>query len=83
MSKTLEAVFDGEVLRPEDKEGLQPNARYRVVVEMIERPAAQDGEEYPLTALAGIAADMGVADLSARHDHYAHGKLDGHERPTE
>jgi hypothetical protein len=83
MSKTLEAVFDGEVLRPEDKTGLQPHARYRVTVEEIERPAPQDSVEYPLNALLRLATDMGVSNLAARHDEYAHGKLAEHDHTAE
>ena len=82
MSKTLEAVFDGEVLRPENKSGLRPHARYRVTVEEISRPAPQDAAEYPLNTLLRLATDMGISDLAARHDEYAHGKLAGHDPLT-
>ena len=76
MSKTLEAVFDGEVLRPEDKTGLEPNTRYRITVERAESQNAPDGTEYPLTALLEFATDMGTPDLATQHDLLAHGKLE-------
>ena len=76
MSKTLEAIFDGEVLRPEDKTGLEPNTRYRITVERAERPNAPEEAAYPLTALLGLATDMGTTDLAAQHDLLGHGKLE-------
>ena len=37
--------------------------------------SAQPTEDpYPLTEISRFAADMGVADLSKRHDWYAHGR---------
>jgi hypothetical protein len=76
MSKTLEAIFDGEVLRPEDKSGLEPNTRYRITVERAEHTDAPAEAEYPLTALLELATDMGTPDLATRHDLFAHGKLE-------
>lgn len=34
--KTVEAIFDGEVLRPEEPLGLQPNTRVRLTIEIPE-----------------------------------------------
>lgn len=79
MSKTLEAIFDGEVLRPDDKTGLRPNTRYRITVEQAEDAKAPDATEYPLSVILKLATDVGVTDLAARHDHYAHGKLEEHD----
>jgi hypothetical protein len=69
MSKTLEVVFDGEVLRPEETTGLEPNTRYRVTIEEAAPTAEGEGQKYPLTALLELATDMGVSDLAARHRH--------------
>jgi predicted DNA-binding antitoxin AbrB/MazE fold protein len=33
MSKTVEAVFDGEVLRPQEPLELEPNTRVRITIE--------------------------------------------------
>lgn len=33
MSQTLEAIFDGEVLRPDEPIDLEPNTRVRVTIE--------------------------------------------------
>ncbi len=76
MTKTLEAVFDGEVLRPDDKTGLEPNARYRLTIEDTAPSDAPAEAEYPLTILLGIATDMGTPDLANQHDKIAHGKLE-------
>ncbi|HVR98943.1 MAG TPA: antitoxin family protein [Thermoanaerobaculia bacterium] len=43
MTKTLEAVFDGEVLRPEEPLELDPNTRVRVTIEMTTAPEVQGG----------------------------------------
>lgn len=72
MTKTLRAIFDGNVLRPEGSIDLQPNTWYVVTIER-EAEAKTDEETYPLTKILTLATDMGVTDLSARHDWYAHG----------
>jgi predicted DNA-binding antitoxin AbrB/MazE fold protein len=33
MSRTIEAIFDGEVLRPDEPLELQPNTRVRITIE--------------------------------------------------
>ena len=76
MSKTLHVIYDGEVLRPEEKSDLQPNTRYRITIEEEEsNGSATENSAYPLTILLDIAADMGVADLASNHDQYAHNSL--------
>lgn len=76
MSTILHAVYDGEVLRPEEKVDLQPNTRYLIVVEAAQTPLqTADEATHPLTKLLELATDMGVTDLATNHDRYAHGKL--------
>lgn len=83
MSKTLHAIYDGEVLRPEEETDLQPNTRYRITVEEEDNGKdAASNTVYPLTALLGLAADIGVTDLATRHDQYAHDKLEDHGDST-
>ena len=71
MTRTLTAVFDGEVLRPEKTLDLKPNTRYRVIVE--------DEDESPETpdawdALEDLAGSVNAPeDWSAEHDHYLYG----------
>ena len=76
-TKTLHAVFDGKVLEPEESVGLEVGKRYVLTVERtIEAKAQREEPPYPLTQILEIATDMGVDDLSIRHDWYAHGKRD-------
>ncbi|MBI1746345.1 MAG: antitoxin family protein [Acidobacteria bacterium] len=82
MTRTLRAIFDGEVLRPEEPVDLKRNTRYRVTIESEEEKTGEDNKQnYPLTKILGLATDMGVTDLSTRHSWYAHGRLedDPHE----
>ena len=74
MATRLRARFDGEVLRPEQPIDLQPNTTYLLTVER-EVPPEEEAipEGYPLTEIAGLASDLGVTDLAARHGWYAHG----------
>ena len=76
MTKTLRAIFDGDVLRPEGAVDLQPNTWYVVTVEREEEAKAEE-ETYPLTQILSLATDMGVTDLSTRHHWYAHGHPEG------
>ncbi|MBI2877025.1 MAG: antitoxin family protein [Candidatus Tectomicrobia bacterium] len=81
MTKTLRAVFDGAVLRPDEPVDLKPNTRYVVTIER-EEEGEESGEEgaYPLTEILELATDMGVTDLSTRHNWYAHGRMEGDRR---
>ena len=76
MSQIIHAIYDGEVLRPEDGNNLEPNTRYVLIIEKDERgiDSAADAP-YPLTVIESIATDMGVSDLAENHDRYAHAKL--------
>ncbi len=82
MATTIRAVFDGEVLRPEEPLPLPGETTYVITVNG-EAPAPSGAEaeteseeaEYVLTKLGHLAMDMGVEDFSARHDWYAHGRL--------
>jgi hypothetical protein len=81
MATTVRAVFDGEVLRPEQPVDLLPNTLYEVTIErVVARDASIEEAAYPLTEIGRLATDMGVTDLSAHHDRYAHGSLSGDDR---
>jgi hypothetical protein len=71
MTKTLTALFDGEVFRPEGPIDLTPNVRYVVTVE--QEAAATEGESAwdILARLAGTVE--GPTDWAAEHDHYLYG----------
>ncbi len=77
MTRTIRARFDGEVFRPEQPIDLRVNTSYVITIEG-EAPDRQDStaaDTYPLTAIGRLAIDMGVDDLSTRHDWYAHGRI--------
>jgi hypothetical protein len=71
----LRAVFDGEVLRPEQPVDLQPNTTYVVTIEEASDVGAGTEPTYPLTEIRRLATDMGVTDLSTGHDRYAHDRI--------
>ena len=77
MIKTLHAIFDGKVLRPEGSVDLDVGKRYVLtVIRTKEAKAPKKEPPYPLTKILDIATDVGVDDLSTRHDWYAHRKQD-------
>lgn len=77
MARTIRAIYDGELLRPEQPVDLQTNKIYVVTIE-TEAPESPDSGivEYPLTMIRRLAADAGVTDLAERHDYYAHGRVE-------
>ncbi|MBI4493848.1 MAG: antitoxin family protein [Chloroflexi bacterium] len=75
MARTVRALFDGEVLRPVYPVDLEPNTVYVVTIECEVPAEERTAEAYPLTEIARLATDMGVPDLSTRHNWYAHGRV--------
>ena len=69
VTKTIRARFDGEVLRPEDPVDFETDTTYLVTIELDDRDLGND-ETYPLTAIAALAVDMGVTDLSENRNCY-------------
>jgi hypothetical protein len=68
MARTVDVVFDGEVLRPEEPLDLEPNRHYRVT---IEEPT---GEAGVLDDIVALAQDLDLPpDFAAQHDHYLYG----------
>ena len=49
MIKTIEAIFDGKVLRPDDPLTLKPNTRVRITIETVEQ-ATEKPESFLQTA---------------------------------
>jgi predicted DNA-binding antitoxin AbrB/MazE fold protein len=70
MSKTLEAIFDGEVLRPDEPIELEPNTRVRLTIEPIDT-----SEQQPKSFLqtARSLNLQGPPDWSERLDEYLYG----------
>lgn len=72
MRQTVQAFFDGEVLRPQGAVDLAPNSIYRVTIE------EQIAVEAPASSARGdriaLAADLDLpADFAEQHDHYLYG----------
>lgn len=72
MTQTLEAVFDGKVLCPQEPLELEPNTRVRIVIESL----TQDGKE-PVSFLdAAMSLNLnGPPDWSQNVDKYLYGEL--------
>ena len=70
MSKTLEAIFDGEVLRPDEPIELEPNTRVRLTIESVDT-----SEKQPQSFLrtARSLNLEGPSDWSERLDEYLYG----------
>ena len=61
MAKTVRAVFDGEVLRPESPVDLEPNATYVVTIESAVAPSAGIWSGYdPARVRAGLRKSAGA-----------------------
>ena len=73
MAKTIRARFDGQVLRPEEPLDLPSDVVYTVTIERETLPTREtrSSKPHPLQVIADMAIEMGVTDLSARHQWYA------------
>jgi hypothetical protein len=72
MSTTLYAMFDGEVLRPDQPLPFAPNTRVRLTVEEEEESAEQRPASFLRTARS-LNVD-GPPDWSTRLDDYLYGE---------
>jgi hypothetical protein len=80
MAITVDAIFDGEVLRPQSPLPLLLNQHYFITIE----DAAQEvsGKEDAWSVLQDLAGTYeGPADWSAEHDHYIYGSPKRNEGP--
>ncbi|HVF29027.1 MAG TPA: antitoxin family protein [Pyrinomonadaceae bacterium] len=66
MTKTLKAVYDGEVLRPDEPLDLEPNTRVRVTIEVEHKKK----EPYAFLRVARSLKLEGPSDWSTRLDYY-------------
>ncbi|MGI8469160.1 MAG: antitoxin family protein [Pyrinomonadaceae bacterium] len=76
MTKTLEAVFDGAVFRPDEKIDLEPNTRVEIVIRV--KPTAENVPKSFLRTARSLRL-QGPKDFSSRIDDYLYGgaKMDG------
>lgn len=70
MAKTLEAVYDGQVLRPDEPLELPPDTRVVITIEVADQPARRPASF--LQTARSLKLD-GPADWSARFDDYLYG----------
>lgn len=72
MEKTLTVFYDGEVLRPEGPIEMEPNQRYQISYQAIEKKPNRKPTAWEiLRELAGTVE--APPDWSEEHDHYIHG----------
>jgi hypothetical protein len=77
MSITVDAIFDGEVLRPQSPLPLVLNQHYSITIQDA-RPENRSSED-AWSVLGELAGTYdGPSDWSSQHDHYIYGtpKLD-------
>lgn len=72
MTQTLEAVFDGEVLRPLEPLDLQPNTRVLLTIKVKQ----EKEEAYAFLRVARSLNLEGPPDWSTRVDEYLYGDIE-------
>jgi hypothetical protein len=70
-TRTVEAVFDGEVLRPQEPLGLEPNTRVRIT--LVEVPP-RDARSRSFLQTARSLELSGPSDWSERIEDYLYGE---------
>jgi predicted DNA-binding antitoxin AbrB/MazE fold protein len=70
MTKTLEATYDGEVLRPDEPLELEPNTRVQITIE-TQHPTLSNGSSFLKTARSLNLE--GPPDWSDRLEEYLYG----------
>jgi len=76
MVKTIEAVFDGKVFRPDDPLVLEPNTRVRLTIETVQ-PGASKATSF-LQVARSLNLD-GPADWAANLEIYLYDGDDKHD----
>ena len=71
MSKTIGAIYDGHVLRPEEPLDLRPNTRVRIT---IDSPSTDKSKPLSFLSTARKLDLDGPPDWSARIEEYLYGK---------
>jgi len=73
MTKTIEAVFDGTVFRPDEQVKLEPNTRVQIVVTV--KSVSEDKPKSFLRVARSLRLE-GPKDFSSRIDDYLYGGED-------
>jgi hypothetical protein len=75
MTRTMTAMFDGEVLRPDEPVDLEPNTRVRITIDSSEQPEAKTMSFLDTAASLNLE---GPSDWSERFEDYLYGRdIDG------
>lgn len=70
MTKSIQAVYDGKVLRPESPIDLKPNTRVQIIIE----PSSSKAKGKSFLQTAQSLKLNGPNDWSDRFDEYLYGK---------
>ena len=70
MSKTIEAIYDGKALHPEDPLALEPNTRVRLTIEIIQPGEARQASFLRVARSLNLA---GPPDWAENIDSYLYG----------
>lgn len=73
MTRTMTAIFDGEVLRPDEPVDLEPNTKVRITIQTSEAEPAKTLSFLDTAASLNLE---GPADWSERFEDYLHGRAD-------
>ncbi|HID28387.1 MAG TPA: DUF104 domain-containing protein [Desulfobacterales bacterium] len=71
MVKTMHAIFDGEVLRPQEPVELEPNTPVRITIETTEPSETKAGSFFRIARSLPLE---GPSDWSARFEDYLYGR---------
>jgi hypothetical protein len=76
MTKTLKAVFDGKVFRPEEEVKLEPNTRVEIIVKIKPKGAGESGavdlEREPFVGMWSDREDMSDSSAWVRNVRETH-----------
>lgn len=73
MTRSVEVIYDGEVLRPQEPLDLEPNTRHLIIIESEPSTGAPVTVPRAIGRILARAKPLGVPDLAEQHDHYLHG----------
>ena len=68
MTTTLEATFDGKVLRPDQPLDLEPNTRVKVTIETPEKPKRVHGGVRELFGSVDVGHPIGIKNEDIDED---------------
>jgi hypothetical protein len=73
MERVIEAIWDGEALRPTRPVDLERDQRYRLVIDEVPSEGEISTRPGMFDDIAALATPFGISDLAEQHDHYLYG----------